>query len=159
MSDTDHHREDRLDRAVAYRIHLTDRLLLTHLARFLAVADHGLTPESWFVLARVAEEGSVRQVDLTEPALVDAPNVSRLSDRLVAAGLVERRPDPDDGRARVLVATEEGRRVTAELKRRAIDERRRVFAGLDDDELATFLATLDRVQANVRGLLAPDAAP
>jgi len=45
------------------------------------------------------------------------PGLSRLVQRMEADGLVERRPDPDDGRATVLVTTTAGRRAYARANR------------------------------------------
>lgn len=142
-----------LDDALAFRIHRTNRLLRTHLRRLLETHEPGLSPEQWFVLARVAEREPVRQVDLAEPVLADPPNVSRLVDALVARGDVERSPDPADRRSWLLSLTPAGRARTAALFARAIDERPRVFAGLEEHELAALADALDRIDANVRGLL------
>ncbi len=147
------HEAQRLEDAVAYRLHRTNRLLLTHLARFLETSRHGLTPEKWFVLARLREGGATRQVELTEPALEDAPNVSRLVESLVAAELVERRPDPDDRRGRILQLSVAGKQLADELHERAVIERFRVFDGFTESELAALTAALDRLDSNVRPLL------
>lgn len=149
----DVHASTRLDDAVAYRIYRTNRLLLTRLARVLAEAGHGLSPEKWLLLAAVNQAGSVRQVDLTEPALGDAPNVSRLVEAMVREGLLERDLDPSDRRVRVLRLTPDGERVTSEMMAVAVEERRRVFAGLTDAELQVLTATLDHIDDNVTSLL------
>ncbi|MEM9036531.1 MAG: MarR family transcriptional regulator [Actinomycetota bacterium] len=142
-----------LDEAIAYRLHRSNRLLLTHLARVLERRRAGLTAEKWFVLARLHSDGPMRQVDLTERALEDAPNVSRLVDGLVAAELVERRPDPDDRRAKLLELSADGRALADQLLDDVRRERERVFAGLDDADLGALTAALDRVDQNVRSLL------
>lgn len=147
-----HHSPD-LDDAVAYRIHRTNRLLRTHLARFLGDAQSGITPEQWFVLARIRHGGPVRQVDLAEPVLGDPPNVSRLVDALVTRGYVERTPDPVDRRSWLVSLTDSGHVLAANLLERAVDERQAVFAGFDDDELDRLADMLDRIDANVRALL------
>lgn len=150
------HESPRLDDAIAYRIHRTNRLLLTHLARFLQTSRHGVTPEKWFILARLHTDGPMRQADMTEPALEDAPNVSRLVDSLVDAELVQRKPDPDDRRNRILSLTPSGQQLARHLHHRAVEERRRVFNGFDQDQLDHLKAALDRLDANVRPLLAND---
>ncbi len=144
------HESERLDHAVAYRLHRTNRLLVTHLARFLETSQHGLTPEKWFVLARIRDDGPMRQVELTDTALEDAPNVSRLVESLVAAGLVERAPDPGDRRSRILQVTNRGAAVANELSEKAIDVRRRVFEGFSEADLHALTSALDRLEANVR---------
>lgn len=152
------HDSPRLDDAVAYRIHRTNRLLLTHLARFLETSRHGLTPEKWFILARIRQDGPLRQVELTEPALEDAPNVSRLVERLVGDGLVERQPDPTDRRSRILKLSPSGITLADELRERAVTERRRVFAGFSHADLQTFTEALDRLDANIRPSLTRETA-
>jgi len=119
----------------------------------------GISPEQWFVLARVAQTVRVRQVDLAEPVLADPPNVSRLVDVLVARGLVRRSPDPADRRSYLLSLTRQGRDITEELLDKTISERQLVFDGFDEDELDTLAAALDRIDANVRRLLSSKPAP
>lgn len=153
------HERRRLDEAVAYRLNRTNRLLITHLARFLQTGQHGLTPEKWFVLARICDDAPIRQVELTDRALDDAPNVSRLVECLVGAGLVTRRPDPDDRRSRVLEPTASGRDVADALHERAVAERSRVFDGFGESELEALTSMLDRLDANVRPYLRSGAAP
>jgi MarR family transcriptional regulator, transcriptional regulator for hemolysin len=58
------HRSPVLDDALAFWLHRTNRLLRTHLARFLDRHVPGISPEQWFILARVAQGPRVRQVDL-----------------------------------------------------------------------------------------------
>ena len=153
------HRSPVLDDALAFRLHRTNRLLRTHLARFLDRRVPGVSPEQWFILARVAQGPRARQVDLAERVLADPPNVSRLVDALVARGLVRRSPDPDDRRSWLLSLTEEGRAVTADLADHAITERQLVFDGFAEDELDALAAALDRIDANVRRLLGSTPPP
>jgi DNA-binding MarR family transcriptional regulator len=148
------HRSPRLDDAVAFRIHQTNRLLRTHLSRFLQRVSPGLTPEQWFLLVRLGERhGAVRQVDLAESVLGDPPNVSRLVDGLEARGMVERRPDPRDRRTRLLHLTPAGAKVVDDVYERVIDERHAVFAGFDTAELAALTRALRRIDANLRRML------
>jgi DNA-binding MarR family transcriptional regulator len=142
-----------LDEAVAFRIHRTNRLLRTHLSRFLAEHGDGITPEQWFVLARLSELGKVRQVDLAEPALGDPPNVSRLVDGLAARGLVERASDPTDRRSWLVGLTGAGRALVRRLRPHVMEERERVFANFSAAQQAALVAALDRLDDNLRRLL------
>lgn len=153
------HRSPVLDDALAFRLHRTNRLLRTHLARFLDRQVPGISPEQWFILARVAQSPRVRQVDLAERVLADPPNVSRLVDTLVTRGLVRRSPDPADRRSWLLSLTEEGREVTTKLLDHTVSERQLVFGGFSEDELEALAAALDRIDANVRGLLISPPPP
>lgn len=62
-------------------------------------------------LARAEPRGRMRLSDLQENMhpRYSQPGLSRLVQRMEADGLVERRADPDDGRATVLVMTRAGR--------------------------------------------------
>ena len=140
---------------MAFRIHRTNRLLRTHLARFLGTIAPGVSPEQWFILARLAEaDTAVRQIDLAEPVLGDPPNVSRLIDTLVVAGHVTRSPDPSDRRSCNVALTASGQTLTDQITAGAIKERAAVFAGFSAGDLDHLAGLLDRLDGNVRGLLA-----
>ncbi|NMI01063.1 winged helix-turn-helix transcriptional regulator [Pseudonocardia sp. K10HN5] len=72
---------------------------------------------SFQVLVHLALEGPQRAGEVAEAVCADPSTVSRRVAALVKAGLLERRADPDDGRASLLAATEAGARAL-ELSRR-----------------------------------------
>jgi MarR family transcriptional regulator, organic hydroperoxide resistance regulator len=75
----------------------------------------------------------------------DPSNITLITDRLVAAGLVERQPHPTDGRQRVLALTDKGLGVLGLLITR-LQERAPVFA-LPPRELAELTRLLAKAQA------------
>jgi DNA-binding MarR family transcriptional regulator len=60
-------------------------------------------------LDHLALHSPARMGELARSLRVDASTATRTVDRLVAAGLAERRPDPTDARVKVVVATRKGR--------------------------------------------------
>ena len=69
-------------------------------------------PLSWYdVLLELghAPDRRLRMQELGERAVLSRTRVSRVVDALVAAGFVERRPDPGDGRVTYAVLTPAGR--------------------------------------------------
>ena len=75
-------------------------------------AAHGL-PLTWYdVLLELnaAPDRSLTMTRLGQVAVVSRSRVSRVVDELVRAGLVERVPNPDDGRSAFAVLTAAGRR-------------------------------------------------
>ncbi|MEE8600975.1 MarR family winged helix-turn-helix transcriptional regulator [Euzebya tangerina] len=146
-----------LEDAVAFRLHRTNRLLLTHLSRFLRGIHPVLTPEKWFLIARLQQDGPLRQGQLTVEGLEDAPNVSRLVDSLVTSGLLLRERDPSDRRALVISLTDSGRALSDDVLAHTVAERRRVFEGFTEAELGLLTSALDRLDNNVRGLLGAGA--
>ncbi|TNC26055.1 MarR family winged helix-turn-helix transcriptional regulator [Amycolatopsis alkalitolerans] len=76
--------------------------------------EPGLHPAAAMVLHDLAANGESRPSDLAKRKMVDVSVISRQIAQLVAAGLVERRPAPEDGRAALVRVSEQGR---AELQR------------------------------------------
>lgn len=63
------------------------------------------------VLDTLAHRGPMRLTELARTEQVSQPGVTQLVTRLERDGLVERRPDPSDGRAVLVHITEAGRRI------------------------------------------------
>lgn len=85
---------------------------------------------------RRAPDCGVRLGDLNEHLLLSQPSLSRMIDRLVARGLVERGPDPADARAVLITLTEEGARMQKEIGRAHVRHINEVMAqGLDREQL------------------------
>jgi DNA-binding MarR family transcriptional regulator len=77
------------------------------------------------------EPGS--QLELAHHLGVDRTVMTYLLDDLERAGLIERRPDPADRRARRIVVTAPGRAQLADLARRLRAAEEQVLAGLGSD--------------------------
>ena len=74
--------------------------------------------------------------ELNRHVLLSQPALSRLVDRLAERGLIQRLPDPADGRSVRLALTSEGRAVQRRIGRQhARDVARAMTAGLDPGEL------------------------
>ena len=77
----------------------------------LAAAGYDdFTPAQARVLQRIAPGGS-RLTDLAEQAAITKQSAGFLVDQLQRAGYVERVPDPDDARARLVRVAERGRQA------------------------------------------------
>jgi DNA-binding MarR family transcriptional regulator len=90
--------------------------MLRRISRDLEQAD--LPPLTWYdVLAalRDAPEGQLRQVEIAERVLLSHSGLSRLIDRIEAAGLVERRLCKTDRRAFFVALTDEGREMLEQM--------------------------------------------
>jgi DNA-binding MarR family transcriptional regulator len=103
-----------------------------------------LQPSSYLMLTWLAENGPVRPSAMVDYFAIDKGAISRQLQHLVDLGLVDRTPDPDDGRATQVVASEDAvRRLVdvAEHRRKWLDEQ---LGDWSADELAQFAATLHR---------------
>jgi DNA-binding MarR family transcriptional regulator len=84
-----------------------------HAAMSQRLRQIGLSVAQFDLLSTLTEAEGLTQRDLAERLYVTKGNVSGLVDRLVEAGLVDRRPIPGDRRSHSLHLTEEGRRAAA----------------------------------------------
>ena len=91
-------------------------------------------PRGYQVLAAAAREEPGSQLALAQHLGVDRTVMTYLLDSLAEAGLVERRPDPADRRARRIVATTRGRDLLDGLGKRLRAAEDQVLAGLDEAE-------------------------
>ena len=117
-----------------------ERCLVRQLTR--ALVDEGCSVEQWRALVLLADGRGHAMTELAEFALVPAPSLTRLVDRMVADGLVHRRVDPRDRRRVLVHATRRGRALHRRLAERIEAEHEAVFAGLDSAETQRLLSLL-----------------
>ena len=102
--------------------------------------------------------GDLRQTALADALGVEGPSLVRLLDQLGEAGLVTRREDPTDRRAKVLALTPEGQARAAAIEARFESLREAVFGDLGDDDLRAALRVLRALQAQGPKGTCPPAA-
>lgn len=93
------------------------RLVTRAKAQFAKHAPDGIERAAYAILARLICEGPQRTSKLAESLYSEISTISRQSSALVEHGYIERQADPNDGRACLLAATEEGRRVFEQNRR------------------------------------------
>ncbi|GAA3765223.1 MarR family transcriptional regulator [Microbacterium kribbense] len=109
-----------------------------------------LTQAEYDVLLTVTRspEMTARLRDVTGNMLISQPSVSRLVERMSATGLLDKLPDPEDGRGALVRATEEGAsrfRALAASHARSIATR---MARLDDAELSRLKLLTDKLRGH-----------
>ncbi len=82
--------------------------VVSRLNRRLGVNPGGLGQGMVSVLATIVKRGPLRLTDLAQFEGLSAPSITRSVAELEVRGLVRRSGDPADGRAVLIVATEEG---------------------------------------------------
>ncbi len=88
-----------------------------HLSKTRAAAHGDIEHSDFVLLIKLVKEGPRRASDLADQMCFDPSTVSRQVAVMVKAGLIERRADPDDGRASILHPTDAGRARIAEHTR------------------------------------------
>ncbi|WP_052424092.1 MarR family winged helix-turn-helix transcriptional regulator [Nonomuraea candida] len=99
-------------------------------AESAAVREHGMTLWGYTVLLAIVEAPASSQLALAQAVSVDKSKLVLILDELEKDGLVRRRPDPADRRARIVEVTPEGGRAlkAARADIQAIEDR--LLAGL-----------------------------
>lgn len=119
-------------------------LRMLHATRARAPRVHpGLEPSHHAVLVALRDTPA-RVGDIAERNISDASTVSRQVSHLTALGLVEKVPDPQDGRAQVVALSDEGRAVLDELVARREAWFEELLADWPDEDVETFIHYLDR---------------
>ena len=125
--------------------------LIRQLARITGAHDDdlSLTGTQRLALYELGTNGPLRLVQLAELLGVTAPTASRAVDVLVAKGLLERRPDPEDRRAQRIDLTDDGRSRFDERQTLARDAFEPAVRGLSRAERAQLRELLARVRAGL----------
>jgi len=101
----------------------------TSMGAFLQFAkEHDLSVPQIGALFHINSRGACGVSDIGDDLGVTSAAASQMLERLVQNGLVERREDPDDRRAKRIVLAERGSRVV----RGSLEARQRWFAALAD---------------------------
>lgn len=118
-----------------------------------ALAEHGMSDARALPVLHLARAGGgMRQGVLAEALGVEGPSLVRILDQLCATGLVERRVDPKDARAKTLHLTPAG-----EVQARVVEDalqgvRSRVLSGVSDVNLATTLRAFTAFEAGLEAI-------
>lgn len=140
--------QDRLDTVVRLADQLMRFVLVVKrgMARFGGPNRDGIEYPAYGLLAHLITDGPQRTTALADAVHADTSTVSRQTAALIRHGLVERRPDPVDGRASILAPTADGERTFLDNRKRHNENMARVVADWSADEvhlLADLLARLN----------------
>jgi MarR family transcriptional regulator for hemolysin len=112
----------------------------------LRLQKYGLTEATWLPLLHLARAPApMRQKDLAAALLLDSSSVVRILQGLQESGLIARSEDAEDRRAKVIVITDQGRRLAEQVEEVASQVQREVLARLNDRDVALTTEVLQEV--------------
>jgi MarR family transcriptional regulator, transcriptional regulator for hemolysin len=137
-----------LNRDFAFTINDVARMLRTY-------ADYkggqfGVTRAQWAVLVRLDRFEGLKQSELAEMLDLQPITLTRLLDRLCDSGLIERRSDPNDRRAKRLFLTAAARPLLEHLGELGEDMMATALAGVSRENVEQIIAQLAVVKENLR---------
>ena len=121
------------------------RLLHAMKSTMASFVPEGLDVAAFTLLLTLVRCGPRRQGELAELSFLDPSTVSRHVGQLARAGYVQRRPDPVDGRAVQLVASDEGERVAQGIAQRRQAMVAEALAHWDPDDVRQLVTLLARL--------------
>lgn len=141
-----------LNREFAFSLNDVARMLRTY-------ADHkasqfGITRAQWVVLVRLDRFEGLKQSELAEMLDLQPISLTRLLDRLCDSGLIERRSDPNDRRAKRLFLTPAARPLLERLGGLGDELMATALAGVDRENVEKMVAQLAIVKENLRQAIA-----
>ena len=133
--------------------------LLNDVARLMRTyADHkaaqfGITRAQWAVLVRLDRSEGLNQSELAEMLDLQPITLTRLLDKLSDSGLIERRPDPGDRRAKRLFLTSAARPLLEQLALLGEETMANVLEGVPAKDIERMVSDLVVARDNLRRLI------
>jgi MarR family transcriptional regulator for hemolysin len=118
-------------------------------------ADHkarqfGTTYAQWVVMARLDRFEGLKQSELAEMLDLQPITLTRLLDRLCDSGMIERRPDPSDRRAKRLFLTDASRPLLERLGNLGEELMATALVGVERESVEKMVTQLATVKENLR---------
>jgi DNA-binding MarR family transcriptional regulator len=115
------------------------------------MSTSGLSLARWKVLEILDGKGSIRQKALAQELGFAERSVTQAVESLASDGLVERMPDPTDGRAKLVALTDEGAAALAAGTKAGAKVLQRIFGTLDRKQLKSLDELLNVIDDAVGG--------
>lgn len=121
-----------------------------------ALSAYGISDAQAFPVLHIARfGGGMRQNILAEELGMEGPSLVRLLDQLCAHGLVERRDDSVDRRAKTLHLTVAGEQLAVAVEAALERIRKRLLASISDADMKAALRVLSALHAELEKEEAP----
>lgn len=103
--------------------------------------------ESFFYLNSLFQLGEVRKTELINHLFAEITTGMEAINKLVKAGLAKERPDPADGRAKLVSITDKGLRKLKQCMPNAQKVNEMIFKDLSDDTISTVIQLLQHAES------------
>jgi DNA-binding MarR family transcriptional regulator len=138
---------DNPDQTLGFVLHDVARLLRWNFDR--RAASLGLTRAQWSVLAQLRRKDGIQQKVLADLLDIQPITLVRLIDRLEKAGLVERRDDPEDRRAKKIFIAKKAMPVIDKLRVLGKATREEALIGISAKDEEHLMRTLLKIRSNL----------
>jgi DNA-binding MarR family transcriptional regulator len=113
--------------------------------------DHGVNLPTFEFVQAISRVRDCRVQDIAAELSITVGGTSKIVDRIEAAGLCARRPNPSDRRSSIIELTPAGKRLASRAAATVDDElRRRIGTAMPERSLSQFTRSLIKLRAAVR---------
>lgn len=133
------------------RMQCAARYIRTALA--FRLSEIGLYPGQDMLLLLLSQEDGQSPGHLARKLCVKPPTVTKMIMRLQAQGFVSKKASDNDLRQSFVFLTESGRNVIQKIEKAVRKTEKDVFRGFDAEGQKSFLMQLDRIAANLNGVV------
>ncbi len=138
---------------IGFLLHDAARLLKRDFER--RARSLGLTRAQWQTLFHLARNEGCNQAALADVLDVEPITLARVLDRLESTGLIERRTDPSDRRARLLFLGPDAAPLLEQLRTLGAETREIALAGISDADRERLTELIGRIRANFADAVEP----
>lgn len=136
-------------RTLGFLLHDSARLLRKRFEQAARALGLSLTRAQWSVLAHLNRQEGINQSTLADIMDVEPITLARQVEKLEQQGLIERRPDPTDRRARLLYLRPQAQPLIAEMRELGAATREDAMRGLTPAQREQLIEMLQIIKSNL----------
>lgn len=141
-----------LSKELAVELNIIGYKLKHFIAVMLNRYDVPLTPEQFLLIDLLWNEGPKTQQELADQMQKDKNSVTNFIDALESKGLVMRKQSSSDRRSNIIAPTDKAQELKSEIKLKGISILDTMLAGIDEDELRSFINTMRKLDKNMSAI-------
>lgn len=138
-----------LSKKIAVEINIAGCKLKQYTAAMLKQQNIDLTPEQFLLIDLLWNQGPLSQQDLADQMQKDKNSITKLVDAIERKGFVVRKQNPNDRRSNTIVLTDLAYNLKDDAKTKGISILNRMLDGIPEEELQSFLQTLEKLCSNM----------
>lgn len=140
--------------SLGYQVNYLARLM-EHALRD-QIASVGVVPGQFAQLLSLYRADGLTQTQLCERVRIEQPTMANTLARMQRDGLIDRTPDPMDGRRSLVTLTDHAREIERDLVAAARRVNAAAARGLTNAQIAQFMQTMATIIANLDGTAVSD---
>jgi MarR family transcriptional regulator, transcriptional regulator for hemolysin len=119
----------------------------------------GVTRAQWWVLAHLSRHDGMMQTQLADALDVGKASLGTFLERLEESGLIERRDDPVDKRAKRVYMARAGRQVLKQMMQQEVRFNERILRDLSAQDRELMIRTLSHIKRALSQQIGSDGKP